>query len=126
MFEPAITRSTGPLNTVAGGGLLLHAARADQPSRQALPQAEGVSIEPIARELAESIIARRADRRLKWQGGGTAHVLMAKMFPYDSGYMQTVTGRRKRLRVALGESLAVEGWREARRDVYSKRRWVRN
>jgi hypothetical protein len=34
--------------------------------------------------------------------------------------MQTVTGRRKRLRVALGELLAVEGWREVKRDVYSE------
>jgi hypothetical protein len=29
-------------------------------------------------------------------------ILMAKVFPYDSGYMQTVTGRRRRLREALG------------------------
>jgi hypothetical protein len=51
--------------------------------RQALARAEAVSIEPIARELAESIIAGRADQRLKWQGGGTVRVLMAKLFPYD-------------------------------------------
>ena len=86
--------------------------------RQAWPRAEGVKIEPIAREIADSIIGGRADQRLKWQGGETVRVLMAKVFPYDSGYMQTVTGRRKRLRVALGELLAEEGWREVRRDVY--------
>jgi hypothetical protein len=88
--------------------------------RQALPRAEGVRIEPIAEELAESIIAGRVDQRLKWQGGETVRVLMAKVFPYDSGYMQTVTGRRKRLRAALEPLLARNGWRENRRDVYSK------
>ena len=88
--------------------------------RQALPRAEGVRIEPIARELAESIIAGRSDPRLKWQGDGTVRILMAKVFPYDSGYMQTVTGRRQRLRAALEPLLAGNGWREVRRDVYSK------
>jgi hypothetical protein len=88
--------------------------------RQAVPRAGGVRIGPIARDLADSIVARRADQRLKWQGDETARVLMAKIFPYDSGYMQTVTGRRKRLRVALAELLAGEGWHEVRRGVYSK------
>jgi hypothetical protein len=88
--------------------------------RQALPRAEGVRIEPIARELADSIIAGRVDQRLKWQGDETVRILMAKVFPYDSGYMQTVTGRRRRLREALGTLLAQNGWREVRRDVYSR------
>ena len=45
---------------------------------------------------------------------------MAKIFPYDSGYMQTVTGRRQRLRAALEPLLAGSGWWEIRRDVYSR------
>lgn len=65
--------------------------------RQALPRAEGVRIEPIARELADGIIAGRSDQRLQWQDGETVRVLMAEIFPYDSGDMQTVAGRRKRL-----------------------------
>lgn len=32
---------------------------------------------------------------------GTVRILMARIFPYDSGYMRTVSGRRKRLRAAL-------------------------
>ncbi len=77
-------------------------------------------VEPIAREIADSIIAGSSDQRLKWQGGETVRVLMAKVFPYDSGYMQTVTGRRKRLRAALEPLLAGSGWWEIRRDVYSR------
>jgi hypothetical protein len=80
----------------------------------------GVKIEPIATDLAESIIAGRADQRLKWQGDETVRVLMAKIFSYDSGYMQTVTGRRQRLRAALEPLLTGNRWREVRRDVYSR------
>ncbi len=52
----------------------------------------------------------------KFPAGG----LMAKVFPHDSGYMQTVNGRRERLRAALETLVAENGWREVRRDVYSK------
>jgi len=88
--------------------------------RQALPRAERVRMEPLARELADSIIAGRADQGLKWQGGETVRILMAKVFPYDSGYMRTVNGRRRRLRATLETLVAENGWREVRRDVYSK------
>jgi hypothetical protein len=91
--------------------------------RQARPRAEGVRIEPVARELADSIIAGRADQRLKWQGDETVRILMTKIFPSGSGYMQTVTGRRKRLRETLGTLLVAGGWQELRRDVYSKSRF---
>jgi hypothetical protein len=37
---------------------------------------------------------------------------MAKILPYDSGYMQTVVGRRKRLREASGTLPAGNGWQE--------------
>jgi hypothetical protein len=66
------------------------------------------------------MIAGRVDQRLKWQGDETVRILMAKVFPYDSGYMQTVNGRRQRLRAALETLVAENGWREVRRDVYSK------
>lgn len=88
--------------------------------RQALPRAGAVRIEPMAREVVESILAGRADERLKWQGEETVRVLMTKIFPHYSGYTQTVTGRRKRLRAALQTLLVDAGWREARQDVYSK------
>jgi hypothetical protein len=88
--------------------------------RQALPRAEGIRVEPIARELVSSIVAGRGDQRLKWQSGETVRILMAKILPYDSGYMQTVNGRRKRLREVLERLLSEKGWQEIRRDVYSK------
>ena len=88
--------------------------------RQARPRAEAVRVEPIAREIADSILVRRTDERLKWQGEETVRVLVTRIFLRDSGYMQTVTGRRNRLRAVLETLLADAGWREIRRDVYSK------
>jgi hypothetical protein len=85
-------------------------------SRFITPVANSTSIS----NLADSILAGRADDRLKWQGEETVRVLMTKIFPRDSGYMQTITGRRQRLRTALQTLLADAGWREIRRDVYSK------
>jgi hypothetical protein len=40
-------------------------------------RAEVIRMEPIKRELADSIVAGRSDERLKWQGGGTVRVLTA-------------------------------------------------
>ena len=55
------------------------------------------------------------------RGPGTVRVVLTKVFPYSSGYMQTIAGRRKRFRAALTEFLAARGRREVRRDVYSRK-----
>jgi hypothetical protein len=88
--------------------------------RQLVPRAERVRAEPIASEIAEAINAGRDDHRLKWGRDGTVRVVLMKVFPYGSGYMQTIAGRRKRLRETLTRLLAERGWREIRRDVYSR------
>jgi hypothetical protein len=46
--------------------------------------------------------------------------VLTKVFPYGAGYMRTIAGRRRRFRAALTELLAERGWREIRRDVYSR------
>ena len=88
--------------------------------RQLGPRAERVGAEPIASEIAEAITAGRDDHRLKWGRDGTVRVVLTKVFPYGSGYMQTIAGRRKRLRETLTRLLAERGWREVRRNVYSR------
>ncbi len=87
---------------------------------QLLPRAERVKAEPVAAELAEAISAGRADDRLSWGRDGSVRVVLTKVFPYGSGYMQTIAGRRKRFRAALTELLIERGWREIRRDVYCR------
>jgi hypothetical protein len=92
--------------------------------RQLVPRAERVKAEPVATEIAEAINAGRADQRLSWGRDGTVRVVLTKVFPYGSGCMETIAGRRKRFRTALTEPLTEllkeNGWREIRRDVYSK------
>lgn len=88
--------------------------------RQMLSRAETVKIEPLARELADSMLSGRPDERLRWQGSHTVRLLMAKIFPYGSGFKQTVLERRKRLRTAIGRLLSEKGWHENRRGVYCK------
>lgn len=86
--------------------------------RQVDPRAAPVKVEPIARELADTINARRSDPRLKWKNETEVRVVMRAIFPSDQGFRQTVTGRRKRLHAALEPLLAGLGWRELRRDLY--------
>ncbi|MGD0075810.1 MAG: hypothetical protein ABSD31_15930 [Candidatus Binataceae bacterium] len=88
--------------------------------RQLLPRAEQVKVEPIASEIAEAITAGRDDHRLKWASDGTVRVVLTKVFPYNSGYMQTIAGRLKRLRETLTRLLAERGWRKIRPDVYAR------
>jgi hypothetical protein len=74
----------------------------------------------MAAELVEAISAGRADNRLKWGRDGTVRAVLTKVFPYGSGYIQTIAGRRKRFRAALTAFLAARGRREVRPDVYSR------
>jgi hypothetical protein len=64
----------------------------DRGYRQLLPRAERVKAEPVATEIAEAINAGRADERLSWGRDGTVRVVLTKVFPYGSGYMQTIAG----------------------------------
>jgi len=92
----------------------------DRGYRQLRQRAEPVKTEPMAAELAEVISEGRADDGIRWGQDGTVRVVLTKVFPYGSGYMQTIAGRRKRFRAALTELLAARRWREVRRDVYSR------
>ena len=92
----------------------------DRGYRQLRQRAEPVKTEPMAAELAEAISEGRTDDRLKWGHDGTVRVVLAKVFPHGSGYMQAIAGRPMRFRAALTELLAARGWREVRRDVYSR------
>jgi hypothetical protein len=66
----------------------------DRGYRQLRQRAEPVKTEPMAAELVEAISEGRAGDRLKWGHDGTVRVVLTKVFPYGSGYMQTIAGRR--------------------------------
>ena len=78
--------------------------------RQLRAMAPRLKVEPIAAELVRLIVDGHDDRRLSWSIDRTrVRVLISEIVP-SNGYRQTVAGRRKRLAVSLGPSLAEAGW----------------
>lgn len=71
-----------------------------------------LDVRPLAEEVASLILLRQEDDRLKWYDDGRVRVVVGKVLPDGSAVTQTLAGRRKRFHEALGEPLAVEGWRE--------------
>jgi hypothetical protein len=86
--------------------------------RQLSPMERRVDLGPIADEVAHKITNGEADDRLSWLGDGRVRVEVGKIFPAQSGYKQTVQGRRQRLREALIERLATKGWAHLGRNTF--------
>jgi hypothetical protein len=66
-------------------------------------------IKPIAKELADRIKKGEQDERLKWKSAGEVRILIAGVIP-DDAPNQTVSGRRKRLKIALQDELSGDCW----------------
>jgi hypothetical protein len=88
--------------------------------RQLHPTAARVSTQPLAVEIASEIVQGQGDERLVRQGAGTGCVDLAAICPAESGFKQTVEGRRNRLKRALMELLAEKGWIYVSRCVFTK------
>jgi hypothetical protein len=78
-----------------------------------------LNVGPITEEIAHLIQTHETDERLKWNKDGSVRIRMGKIIPMTKA--QTTTGRRKRFRKALTESLANTGWQEIRTNVYLKK-----
>jgi hypothetical protein len=61
-----------------------------------------------AEELAEQIMARREDHRLRWLPDGRLDVQTRLIIP--SGVRRTTEGRRKRFNAELAKILTVASW----------------
>ena len=85
--------------------------------RQMRPRAPSLDVRPLADEIADLIIRRANDKRLKWREDGSVAVQIGQMIP-DGGPLQTVAGRRKRFREALEAVLLEVGWTKSRANVY--------
>jgi hypothetical protein len=86
--------------------------------RQLSPMARRLDVEPIADEIADKIIRREADNRLRWLPDGRVRLQMDKVFPKGSGFKQTIEGRRRRLREKLIERLSPRGWVHLARNTF--------
>jgi hypothetical protein len=88
--------------------------------RQSSPMAEKVDVGSMAEELAQKIVDGVADDRLRWLEDGRVRVEAARSFPAQSGYKQTVQGRRLRFRARLIERLRATGWVHVRRNTFER------
>lgn len=88
--------------------------------RQIYPMAPRLNIKPIAKEIADLILNKQEDDRLKWNKDGSVRVRIAKIIPDDSGFKQTVEGRIRRFRTELEALLKATGsWHKLSTNVYT-------
>lgn len=77
-----------------------------------------LDVGPIAASIAEAIVNRRADPRLKPMVDGNIEIDIAQIIP-ETG-KETTAGRRKRFRGRLNALLQPHGWRSVRPNVYAQ------
>jgi hypothetical protein len=80
----------------------------------------GLDVGPLAEEIAQLIVSHRDDQRLQWYDDGRVRVFVGKILPESSAVKQTLAGRRKRIRTAVKERLAGQGWLERGANVYER------
>ena len=86
--------------------------------RQLKPMADRVDVKPIAKKLAVELLAHKECDYFKWMSDNKVQVVFTKIFGSDSGYEQTVIGRRKRCRTELEKQLQDYGWKHTRTNVF--------
>jgi hypothetical protein len=84
-----------------------------------VPPSTRLDTRPLAREIAQLIVNRVPDSRLKWKPGGQVRVAIGLLMPNRSAAKQTVDGRRKRFRAQLDEQLSGTGWKAIRPNLYA-------
>jgi len=88
---------------------------------QVYPRQAPWEAEPIAKQVAQSIIKGSEDLRLKWLGPAKVKILTRKILPqFDSSPKQTTEGRRRRFYHALDNYLEPLGWKRNRNIYESK------
>jgi hypothetical protein len=88
------------------------AHRIEARSRQVRPMKGRLDVRPLADEIAQLIVSRKKDERLRWADDGSVRVLIGKVLPEGSAVKETLAGRRKRFRAALRERLVMVKWQE--------------
>jgi hypothetical protein len=86
--------------------------------RRVLPAKARFDAQPAAEEIFNLIMEHREDDRLKWNKDGSVRVQIGEILPEGSAFKQTLAGRRKRFREAVGKLLLDAGWQKVRQNVY--------
>jgi hypothetical protein len=88
-------------------------------SRQIIPMAPRLDVEPLAAEVAGLIRDGRLDERVQWHGEDQIRIKIGKILPVGSALKQTLEGRRSRFRKALTDLLSGD-WEETKPNYYRK------
>ena len=79
--------------------------------RQLYSMAPREKFGPLADEIVQKILSGEEDDRIKRLADGSVNVLVAaKIYPTSSGYKETITNRRKRLKEEIAKRLDEHGW----------------
>jgi hypothetical protein len=85
--------------------------------RQLYPMSPRLNVEPMTEEIAQFIVNRERDERLKWYEDGHVRVLIGKIIPSE-GPQETLLKRRRRFRISLTKRLTQQGWKEIHANSY--------
>lgn len=89
--------------------------------RQLKPPSPRISVKSVVQEVALAILEERHDDRQHRQADGSIKVGARAEYPDDSGYKQTVAGRRKRLIQEIERLLAGRGWVRSGSSQFSRK-----
>jgi hypothetical protein len=89
--------------------------------RLILPLAAKAPVKKIAAEIAEIIESGKEDPRLLRKKDGIVRLRIADILPEGEDFKVTVSGRRKRLRAYILETLSPHGWEEAGTNGFRKK-----
>lgn len=73
----------------------------------------------MAKNIADLIIAKRLDDRLKWNEDGSVRLIIGEILPKDFTPKQTLEGRRRRFSMKVEELLAPYGWKRLQSNHYA-------
>src|SRR5439155_9367291 len=80
--------------------------------RQIHRQEPRLDVRPLAEQLVQAVIDGADDPRLKRYPHGEIRLLIGEVLPSGSAVLQTLTGRRRRLRAEMSARLAAAGYEE--------------
>ncbi len=79
-----------------------------------------LDVKPIAKEIADLILNKQEDNRLKWNTDGSVHVAIGDVIPSENVFKETLAGRRKRFHTEIESLLAAGGWHKVKHNVYAQ------
>ena len=79
-----------------------------------------LDVKPIAKEIADLILNKQEDNRIKWNTDGSVRVIIGDVIPSKDVFRQTFEGRRKRFHTEIESLLTAGGWHKVKPNIYAQ------